>query len=122
MTNAVLRKRADAFRMYFDCGKYPPEKYLREEDIFPHVDISARFACQMCAELGATKSFIGKSMQKKRKRVDAIPTTPMSAALVRTPTMAPTAPADPDTTQEFGFGPPANAPPEKTLVMFANDN
>ena len=122
MTNAVLRKSADAFRMYFDCGKYPPEKYLREEDIFPHVDISARFACQMCAELGATKSFIGKSMQKKRKRVDAIPIAPMSAALVRTPTMAPTAPADPDTTQEFDFDPSANAPPGKTLVMFANDN
>ena len=69
------------------------------------------------AELETTKSFIGRSTQKKRKRPDAIPIAPMSDALVRTPTMAPTVPADPDTTQEFDLDSSANVTPEKNLVV-----
>ena len=61
-----------------------------------------------------TKSFIGKSTQKKRKRVDPIPIVPMSAALVRTPTMKPTVPADPDySTEEYDFDSEVNVTPKR---------
>ena len=40
MIKRALRTIADAFRMYFLYRKYVAEKYLREKDIFSHVDIS----------------------------------------------------------------------------------
>ena len=69
------------------------------------------------AELETTKSFIGTSTQKKRKREE-----PMSAALVRTPTQKPNVPADPDSTEEYDFDSDGNVTPKRSLIMFANDS
>ena len=112
---------AKLFKAWGDRGK--KLDVLQTEDVTNKHALQAlqlRFAA-VEAELETTKSFIGRSTQKKRKRPDAIPIAPMSAALTRTPTMAPTVQADPDTTQEFDFDSSPNVTPEKTLVMFANN-
>ena len=112
---------AKLFKAWGDRGK--KLDVLQTEDVTNKHALQAlqlRFAA-VEAELETTKSFIGRSTQKKRKRPDAIPIAPMSAALTRTPTMAPTVQADPDTTQEFDFDSSPNVTPEKTLVMLANN-
>ena len=84
------------------------EDYTHNKGLYDRLQL--RFVATE-AELETTKSFIGKSTQKKRKRVDPIPIVPMSAALVRTPTMKPTVPADPDFTEEHDFDYEGNVTP-----------
>ena len=110
-TNAKL------FKAWGERGK----KMMQALDDYKHNKglydrLQLRFAA-VEAELETTKSFIGKSTQKKRKRVDPIPIVPMSAALVRTPPLQPTVPADPDSTEEYDFDSDGNVTPQKDLNM-----
>jgi hypothetical protein len=84
------------------------EDYNHNKGLYDRLQL--RFAA-VEAELETTKSFIGKSTQKKRQRVDPIPIVPMSAALVRTPPLQPTVPADPDSTEEYDFDSEGNVTP-----------